>query len=61
MIIDLIGKSDGYYYIYKDSYTSKKAFDILTFRYKYSQCKSLAKRPRKHESIENQRDQIPIE
>ncbi|PKB97640.1 hypothetical protein RhiirA5_432739 [Rhizophagus irregularis] len=54
-IIDLIGESDGYYYIYKDSYTSKKASDILTFRYKCSQCKSLAKRPRKNESIEKQR------
>jgi hypothetical protein len=27
-IIDLIGESDGYYYIYKDSYTSMKASDI---------------------------------
>ncbi|CAG8687950.1 23063_t:CDS:1 [Rhizophagus irregularis] len=61
MIIDLISESDGYYYIYKDSYTSKKASDILTFRYKCSQCKSLAKRPRKNESIEKQRDRIPIE
>ncbi|CAB4410551.1 unnamed protein product [Rhizophagus irregularis] len=61
MIIDLISESDGYYYIYKNSYTSKKASDILTFRYKCSQCKSLAKRPRKNESIEKQRDRIPIE
>ncbi|CAB4402233.1 unnamed protein product [Rhizophagus irregularis] len=61
MIIDLISESDGYYYIYKDSYTSKKASDILIFRYKCSQCKSLAKRPRKNESIEKQRDRIPIE
>ncbi|PKB99538.1 hypothetical protein RhiirA5_429524 [Rhizophagus irregularis] len=34
-----------------DSYTSEKASDILTFRYKCSQCKSLAKRPRKNESM----------
>jgi hypothetical protein len=61
MIADLLGESDGYYYIYKDSYISKKAPDIFTFQYKCSQCHSLAKRPRKHESIENQRDRIPID
>lgn len=60
-IVELLGESDGYYYIYKDSYNSKKEFDVLTFWYKCSQCQSLAKKPRKHESIENQRDQIPIE
>ncbi|GET64907.1 hypothetical protein GLOIN_2v1779108 [Rhizophagus irregularis DAOM 181602=DAOM 197198] len=37
-----------------DSYTSKKAAVILTFWYKCSQYKSLAKRPR-NESIEKQR------
>ena len=61
MITELLGESDGYYYIYKDSYDLKKASDVLIFWYKCSQCQSLAKRPRKHESIENQRDRIPIE
>ena len=36
LIVDLLGESDGYYYIYKDSYTSKKASNILTFLYKFS-------------------------
>ncbi|RGB32812.1 hypothetical protein C1646_762463 [Rhizophagus diaphanus] len=60
-IVNLLGKSDGYYYIYKDSYTSKKTSDVITFQYKCSQCKSLVKRPRKHEFVKNQRDRIPIE
>ncbi len=60
-IIELLDESDGYYYIYKDSYNLKKASDVSIFWYKCSQCQSLAKRPRKHETIEKQRDRIPIE
>ncbi len=31
MIIELLGESDGYYYIYKNSYNLKKASNVLIF------------------------------
>ncbi|PKY40067.1 hypothetical protein RhiirA4_415555 [Rhizophagus irregularis] len=62
MIIDLISESDGYYYIYKDSYTSKKASDILIFRYKCSQFNLqhsiIHKRPERFGVNENIKEEI---
>ncbi|CAG8453932.1 631_t:CDS:2 [Cetraspora pellucida] len=44
-----------------DTYNSKKTSQLVTFRYRCSQCQNLAKKPRKHENIENQRDRQSIQ
>lgn len=60
-IKNIIGENDGYYYIYTDTYNSKKTSQLSTFRYRCSQCRNLAKKPKKHENIENQRDRPSIQ
>ncbi|CAG8510232.1 3237_t:CDS:1, partial [Cetraspora pellucida] len=60
-IANLIGDSDGYYYIYFNYYSSKKDNELHTFQYRCSQCRSLAKKPRKHQDPECQRDRGSIE
>ncbi|CAG8790313.1 4857_t:CDS:2 [Dentiscutata erythropus] len=60
-IANLISDSDGYYYIYFNYYSSKKNNDLYTFQYRCSQCRSLAKKPRKHQDLECQRDRESIE
>ncbi|CAG8779152.1 37717_t:CDS:10, partial [Gigaspora margarita] len=60
-IANLIGDSDGYYYIYLNYYGLKKKDELHTFQYRCSQCRSLAKKPRKHQDSELQRDRESIE
>ncbi|CAG8578039.1 6461_t:CDS:2 [Dentiscutata erythropus] len=37
------------------------ASQLSTFRYRCSQCQNLAKKPRKHKNVKNQRDQLSIQ
>ncbi|CAB5174028.1 unnamed protein product [Rhizophagus irregularis] len=55
-VAKLVEQADGYYYIYKDHYLSKKSDGIYTYWYYCSQCQQLAKKPRKNEDLNKQRD-----
>lgn len=60
-IANLIGDSDGYYYIYLNSYYPKKKVEQYTIQYRCSQCQNLSKKPRKHQDLDHQRDRGSIE
>ncbi|CAB5384510.1 unnamed protein product [Rhizophagus irregularis] len=55
-VAKLVEQADGYYYIYKEHYLSKKSDGIYTYWYYCSQCQQLAKKPRKNEDLNKQRD-----
>ncbi|PKY61350.1 hypothetical protein RhiirA4_488882, partial [Rhizophagus irregularis] len=57
-IAEMIGYADGYYYIYRKANQSKNSHTIW---YYCSQNCALAKRPRKHENQNKQRDREYIE
>ncbi|EXX54306.1 hypothetical protein RirG_235770 [Rhizophagus irregularis DAOM 197198w] len=56
-VAKLVEQADGYYYIYKEHYLSKKSDKIYTYWYYCSQCQQLAKKPCKNEDLNKQRDQ----
>ncbi|CAG8742449.1 12731_t:CDS:2, partial [Cetraspora pellucida] len=60
-IAEIIGSADGYYYIYNKVYRSQKNQNKYSYYYNCSQSCTLAKRPRKHDDSNKQRDREYID